>query len=386
MSSDELDAYLESCFMSDQSLIDEMNYLSDVEDFADVQDSEGFEEGFEYFEDEVEDFEYPYDAGVEIDQDIFVESNIEESVFPNFSESAKKSPIIEEDKNLSGIGKEMLFHDSSYTLKDFALALLNVRQQFPDCIGDRLMSVIVGLFATFLERDNILQNYLRKSSSYYTANKLIYHAVTDHQSELRCQIYKKCTEGCITFAGKYSKALQCGKCQKVKKDEYQYFYLPLADRIQRLIISPLLTKLFHYDEYRCIKDGYVTDIYDGSVWRKFQEKLGHGEKLIGLEVSWDGARPFSKESESFWPIFYSILNFPPVLRGKIHFGLHLLTLDNGDHAVWDAVVSELTDLWNIGFVYNGIRYRIAILRITLDGKGLEYFTKTKGILKFFLLI
>ena len=103
---------------------------------------------------------------------------------------------------------------------------------------------------------------------------------------------------------------------ELKDESDQYFYLPFADRFKRLITSPLLRKLFHYDEYRVAKEGYITDVYDSHVWKTFESKMGINEKLIGLEVSWDGARPYAKESSSIWPIFYSYLNLPPVIRGK----------------------------------------------------------------------
>lgn len=71
-----------------------------------------------------------------------------------------------------------------------------------------------------------------------------------------------------------------------------------------------------------------------------------------------------------------------MIRGKIHYGVHLLALDDGNHSIWDAVVAEFQDLWNHGIVSNGIRYRVAIIRIVLDGKGLQDLTKTMGTLSF----
>jgi hypothetical protein len=185
---------------------------------------------------------------------------------------------------------------------DFSLAILNLRQQFPDCIGDRLMASMIGIFAKFLERDNCLEEYLSSSTSYYCANQLLYHSVIGENSIFRCLTFQKCNRGCITFAGKFSQLESCPKCHELKDESDQYFYLPFADRLKRLSTSPLLRKLFHYDEYRVAKDGYITDVYDSHVWKTFESKMGINEKLIGLEVSWDGARHHPQYGQFFTAI------------------------------------------------------------------------------------
>jgi hypothetical protein len=51
---------------------------------------------------------------------------------------------------------------------------------------------------------------------------------------------------------------------------------------------------------------------------------------------------------------------------------HPLALDDGDYCIWDAIIKELQDLWLNGIWVNGIKWRVAVLRVTLDGRGLEY--------------
>ena len=64
----------------------------------------------------------------------------------------------------------------------------------------------------------------------------------------------------------------------------------------------------------------------------------------------------------------------------MHSGMHLLAIDTGDQAVWDPIVHEFQDLWQHGIQINGVKNRVAILRITLDGRAFESFTRTSGVL------
>jgi hypothetical protein len=86
---------------------------------------------------------------------------------------------------------------------------------------------------------------------------------------------------------------------------------------------------------------------------------------------WDGFQP-DDNAKSMWPIFYSILNFPPTLRGKIHYGMHMLAIDDGKDPVWDAVCECH------GLIIDGNIYKVGITRVILDGRGLEHLTKTSG--------
>ena len=58
-----------------------------------------------------------------------------------------------------------------------------------------------------------------------------------------------------------------------------------------------------------------------------QEK---NEKLIGLQWCWDGADSFTFSGKSFWPGCISILNFPLDLRSKLHVGMHVISLCDGN--------------------------------------------------------
>ena len=183
---EKIESYLADVFLSDDSVIHDICYLSDVED-------------------EINNEEH-------VEPEFAVDENEEEFVFQQFCEFGRKYQMIWKNPNLHDIGRKNLFRESSYLMNDFSLALLNLRQQFPDRMGDRLMASMIGIFAKFLERDNCLEEYLSSSTSYYCANQLLYHSVVGENSPFRCLTFQKCNKGCITFAGEFSQLDSCPKC------------------------------------------------------------------------------------------------------------------------------------------------------------------------------
>lgn len=81
-----------------------------------------------------------------------------------------------------------------------------------------------------------------------------------------------------------------------------------------------------------------------------------------------------------WPLAWSILNFPPHLRDKIHLGMHLASFDTGSEAALILFARELKDLWDHPIVCKrtNVRYRLFLLQILADGPGLCKITKTTG--------
>jgi hypothetical protein len=278
-------------------------------------------------------------------------------------------------------GSTPLFPDSNFTLLDFSLAVLNLRQQFPKSVGDQMTSAFVGLSASFIGRGNPIENYLAQSNSYYSANQLILSIVSKYQQPYPCRMIQYCEDGCTIFSGPLRNLRSCPICHKEKSASMVYYYLPFKDRLESLLNSKMYQKLFNYEKLRDRKPNKITDIYDGSNWKHFESLLHSDERLIGLEICWDGTTPFqysSANNESLWPILCSILNFPSTLRGKIHIGLHMLGVNYGAYSIWDSIVEEFNDLWINGIIVGDIKYRIAIIRVTLDGKGLQTLTKTSG--------
>jgi hypothetical protein len=310
--------------------------------------------------------------------------------FREFSKfkSAKKYQYIYENKERDDLLQVKLVHDSNsffWTVYDYCLGELILRQKYSHRIGDDLSNahflLALGPFGDSSGSPE-LKKFL-ESSSEYEQNQLIFSVLRKENVDFPCLIFKKCLCGKFTFSKNTD---QCPICNKAKPKEKcpVYYIFPFTPRLRALLEADILDKLFDYEEYREITPDTITDIYDSQNWKTFKAMMGRNEKLIGLELSWDGTCPFDKSTSSIWPLFCSILNFPSNIRGKLFSGMHLLALDDGDYCIWDAIIKELQDLWLNGMWVNGIKWRVAVLRVTLDGRGLEYLTKTSGFEILFL--
>jgi hypothetical protein len=56
----------------------------------------------------------------------------------------------------------------------------------------------------------------------------------------------------------------------------------------------------------------------------------------------------------------------------------MVGLDDGSKAIWQAVVADFLDLWEHGLVVDNNHYVVAIVRVVMDGMGLQDFTETHG--------
>ena len=79
-----------------------------------------------------------------------------------------------------------------------------------------------------------------------------------------------------------------------------------------------------------------------------------------------------------WPLFYSIVNFPPCLRNKLHVGLHVASFDNGQDCSLDLFASELKSLYENPIRYEGKSYYVLVTQILMDGPGRNSFCKVLG--------
>ncbi len=91
-------------------------------------------------------------------------------------------------------------------------------------------------------------------------------------------------------------------------------YYPIITRIQRLLASPLFSKLLRYPEWRTTPaDGAIEDVMDGSIWRRFELTLGppaSDHLPLALGLSTDGV-VLVKNVSSMWPITACVFNLPP---------------------------------------------------------------------------
>jgi hypothetical protein len=320
----------------------------------------------------------------------------------------------------SKLFKMPLYKDSDCTLEDFSKGLLFLRQKYQRLMGDDLMAGIAGFVGSILPPSNALHKFISKcgkSSSKYYWSKMIFES-----SGLGgCQILGTaevdvCINGCFPFCGESNDIFRCPKCHVMRYVECsplclrggclicapsgkqphppffpqprhkrtarrRMYYCRIRDRIQ-VFVDGDLRRLFSYPfDRRKPMDGYVDDIYDGSCWQGFQSKLGVGEELIGIQACTDGADMFNYSGKSMWPLAWSIINFPPNLRDKIHLGMHLASFDTGTDAALILFARELLDMWNNPIKQNREpykTYRLALLQIIADGPGLCKITHTTG--------
>ena len=79
-----------------------------------------------------------------------------------------------------------------------------------------------------------------------------------------------------------------------------------------------------------------------------------------------------------WPVVYSIVNFPPSLRNKLHLGLHVAAFDNGNDLPLEMFAKELLSLYENPIEFNGIKYLVIVSQIVMDGPGRSSFCKLLG--------
>jgi hypothetical protein len=107
---------------------------------------------------------------------------------------------------------------------------------------------------------------------------------------------------------------------------------------------------------------------------------GPDVKVIFLQMCWDGADMHNKtkHDKSMWPTFYCIMNLPPSLRHVVHVGMHMAGFDLGAYCCLDIFADELLQLWNVGFVVGGQRYKVFLIEILTDSRGREKLMVCQG--------
>ena len=228
-----------------------------------------------------------------------------------------------------------LYPGSDTTVFDLIIVLELIKTTIK--LGDVNESVILGLLASFLPPDNAIKVFLSQtSSSIYHFQKLINKSREGiHKSSIhKIPICNNCKK--TPFCGSFRLLPRCRKCRTLKDlkspNQIYIYYLPLKDRLLQLLVSDL-RNLFHYPDLRNKgNEDYIEDTFDGTNWKSFDNLMDRNknEKLIGLQWCWDGADSFTFSGKSFWPGCISILNFPLDLRSKLHVGMHVISLCDGN--------------------------------------------------------
>ena len=115
------------------------------------------------------------------------------------------------------------------------------------------------------------------------------------------------------------------------------------------------------------------------MYRKLYDSVPAGGYPIFIQLCWDGSEVTkSLKTSSMWPLTYSIINFPPCLRNKLHVGLHVMAFDLGSTAALDKCAEELLDLFNNPIHLNGYKFYVMLAQIIMDGPGRSKYCKLQG--------
>jgi hypothetical protein len=238
-----------------------------------------------------------------------------------------------------------------------------------------------GTIASFLPNGNPLVSAINenKINTQYRMNQLIKKGAsrTKQMPHYKVQV---CRGGCITYCGNNSTADACVVCNLRRSSlPMRYmFYLPIRDRIIQLLLSDIGKFMSYPTLRRRPQPGYMDDVYDGTCYKHFQSIMENGVELIAIQVCWDGADLFNHSGKSVWPITWSIMNFPPELRDKLHVGLHCASFDDGSEASVSLFCDELLHLWNNNIIVKGKEYKVCLISAVFDGPAYQKFTKTQG--------
>ena len=107
-----------------------------------------------------------------------------------------------------------LYVDSDFELKDLCRCLLHLKSSHA-VIGDRLISTVLGLFATFLPSKNAVEVLLKKKPSMYKTLKCL-HNMADLGVNLRCYKVDCCSNGCVPYWKGQAAAIECPTCKVIR--------------------------------------------------------------------------------------------------------------------------------------------------------------------------
>ena len=117
----------------------------------------------------------------------------------------------------------------------------------------------------------------------------------------------------------------------------------------------------------------ITDVYDGTAWKKFMGPCDYPNKRLGLLGCGDGIPAFAAGTLSLKPWMFMNMSLPPSLRSKLQYMLLFMLLQQsikpkGQKKYFDfAAKHELDELFSIGI--DGTK--IKVFSTTMDTKGRE---------------
>lgn len=224
-----------------------------------------------------------------------------------------------------------IFLNSDISIKEFCL-LVEVIKNVGN-LNESQQTLLLAFAASILPDSNFIIETLNNTSrtSYYF-QKLI---KTGCGVLPKCDILeiKVCKSGCTPFIGLNLKLKRCPICRNKNGSikNSMFYYFPVRQRLQLLLTSDLRPFFDYPTTRRAPSPLFSEDTLDGSVWKHLNSLMGTNERLIGVQICWDGVDRFNFSGKSMWPLAYSILNFPSDLRNKLFLGLFVAALCEGNN-------------------------------------------------------
>ena len=181
-------------------------------------------------------------------------------------------------------------------------------------------------------------------------------------------LYDVCPGDCVLFRGVLATEKQCPRCGADRYDgrgnAVRIFpYIPLIPRIRRFYASENWSRMFEasYQQSRRQHDGFFEDVFDGSVFRRISDEVGHSKYKIPFFFGVDGiTMDGSKRNLSVEPIAlvncwvprhdrtkseYVLLGglVPPTSKNSRVFLEPLLEEVNSEFSVLDALTQKFHD-------------------------------------------
>ena len=163
-----------------------------------------------------------------------------------------------------------------------------------------------------------------------------------------------------------------------------YPYKPLFSSIRHLVLQPDFVSLCQHWKTRSAELTYMSDVYDGQIWKDFQVVEGQPflscetSLGLGLILNVDWFQPFKHSTYSVGAIYLTIMNLPRSVRFKRQNVILVGILPGPSEPKHDInsyiepLVEELQDFW-VGVklavnssIYSDIVVRCALLCIACD--------------------
>ena len=286
-----------------------------------------------------------------------------EPVNPYVAMASDAFPHMEEEPNAGAkrfydildAAKHPIYNGCKEGLSQFSLAsrLMSLKTDYN--LPQNCMDSISQMMQDYLPEGNNSMN------SYYDIKKLM------RLLGLPYQKIDVCRDNCMIFWKDDAKEEVCKFCRKdrfrpiqkpgQKKVAYQQmFYLPIADRLQRLFHSGKTAKDMRWHAEHTSNAGEMCHPSDGEAWKHFNKVFPTfaGEpRNVYLGLCTDGFSPFgmSGHNYSLWPVIMTPYNLPPEMCMKQELMFLTILVPGPNHPkrsldiFLQPLIEELKDLW-----------------------------------------